>query len=619
MGKKNKWKAKKKKTGTQPELNEVNQPALPQAGNYVSIWIWMLPVLVITAGGYLPVFNNQLTNWDDEYYVVQNYLLRGPDWKGIFTQPVVSNYHPVTIISLAFNYALTGLDASSYLITNFILHLINTVLVFYFIYTISGKKVWVAAFTALIFGIHPMHVESVAWVSERKDLLYTLFFLLSLMQYWRYLETGRSSKLLFSFLFFVLSILSKPAAIILPLVLLLLDYWKGRSFSSKMITEKIAFFLVSAVLAIITVKLQSKTAIAGLDFYPLWTRFFFATYVTTIYVIRFLVPWPLSAFHPYPPPSDLGWPVLASPLFIIALLVFLWYQRKNRLVIFSIGFFIVNLILVMQVISIGATIVAERYTYVPYISLAFLVGMWLDKYRSAPIKPVVWLIAAAATLAFGYITYKRTDVWQNSGRLWDDVIKRFPNAPVPRTNRANHTIRSVDKIADKDSVNRLLQQALEDCNVALKNNPNHAKGYENRQNIYLRFNQGDLALADANSLIRLQPNNRLGYYTRGVVYVRTNKPDSALADFNKCLQISPNTDYALNNRGSLLVNHFQRYDEALADFNKAIQINPQGDYYLNRSICYYRKGDMDNAKADAKRAMDKGVKLPDNYRQVLGW
>src|SRR6186713_2804795 len=209
--------------------------------------LWILPILLFTGICFFPMLKNHLTNWDDEYYVVQNALLRGPDWAGIFSKPIVSNYHPITIATLAANYSMTGLDASSYLITNLLLHLINTGLVFYFIWLISGKKLWAAAFSAIVFGIHPMHVESVAWVSERKDLLYTLFFLLSLIQYWYFLANKKSRNLIYCFVFFTLSLLSKPAAIILPLVLFLLDYWYGRPLGKKSIFEKIPFLFLALV------------------------------------------------------------------------------------------------------------------------------------------------------------------------------------------------------------------------------------------------------------------------------------------------------------------------------------------------------------------------------------
>ena len=582
-----------------------------------SLLPWIIPILLVTGICFLPMLNNQLTNWDDEYYVVKNALLRGPDWSGIFSKPVVSNYHPITVATLAFNYSISGLDPTSYFVLNLLLHLANTALVFYFIWLISGKKLWVAAFSAVVFGIHPMHVESVAWVSERKDVLYTLFFLLSLIQYWRFLTNGKNKNLVYCFIFFALSLLSKPAAIILPFLLFLLDYWYGRKFTRRIIIEKIPFLLLSLVFAVVTVKLQSKTAIASLDFYPLWSRFFFATYTSMMYVARFFVPYPLSAFHPFPVGKGLGLPILLSPAFMLGLLILIWIKRKNKLLVFSFFFFMINLVLVLQFISIGGTLVAERYTYVPYIGMAFFIGMLLDKYSASVNKYLVWGIPAVVLLVFAVITFQRTQVWKDSDTLWTNVIKHFPAAEVPRTNRANHLIRISVNQPSQEKQNEMLQIALEDCNVAVKTNPGHAKGYENRQNIYLRLNKDSLALADANSLIRLEPKNKLGYYSRGVVYQRFGMPDSALISFNKCLELDPNTDFALNNRGSVLFNNYKKYKEAMADFTKAIQLNPQGDYYLNRSYCYYQLGQIELAKADANIAIQKKIAVPANYRQTL--
>jgi len=562
------------------------------------------------------MLRNNFTNWDDEYYVVNNMLLRGPDWQGIFSEPVVSNYHPLTIISLAINYGLTGVDPSSYLILNLCLHLINTALVFYFIWTISEKKVWVASITALIFGIHPMHVESVAWVSERKDVLYTLFFLLSLIQYWRFLQVNKSWRLWFCFFLFALSLLSKPAAIILPLVLLLLDYWKGRQLNLKLVWEKIPFFIIALVFAIITVKIQSQKAIAGLDLYPLWSRPLFACHVIMIYILRFFVPYPLSAFHPYPRPDHLGFPVLISPIFIIALLVLIWYHRKNKLIVFGFFFFIVNLLLVLQIVSIGTTIVSERYTYVPYIGLAFLLGMLLSKYGGTAAKTLKWIIPATIMAVFGIVTFERTKVWKNSETLWSDAIGHYPNAPQPRTSRANYTLKL--PTTNQSEKEARFRQALEDCNVAIKANPNHGPAYENREFIY--FNQARYkdAISDAGMLIKLDPGNHLGYATRGASYIHLNEPEKALADLNKSISIKADNEFALDNRASLFYNSFQKYAEAIADFTKAININPQqGSYYLNRSYCYYRLGDIAKAKSDAQIALQKGMIMPDDYRKSL--
>src|SRR6187431_3431288 len=210
-----------------------------------SLLLWFCLVAAVTAVCLWPMLNNEFTNWDDEFYIINNQLLRGPDWKGIFSKQVLGNYHPLTILSYAFNFAISGLDPFSYLLVNYLFHIANTLLVFYFIWNISGKNKFIAAFVALVFGIHPMHVESVAWVAERKDVLYTFFFLLSLIQYWIFLNNAKKKNLVFCFLFFVLSLLSKPAAIVLPFVLLLLDYWKDRPFVSKVFVEKIPFFILS--------------------------------------------------------------------------------------------------------------------------------------------------------------------------------------------------------------------------------------------------------------------------------------------------------------------------------------------------------------------------------------
>lgn len=313
----------------------------------------------------------------------------------------------------------------------------------------------------------------------------------------------------------------------------------------------------------------------------------------------------------------MSWPMILSPLFSLGLLVLVWFKRKNKLIVFSFFFFIINIVLVLQFISIGGTLLSERYTYVPYIGIAFLIGMLLDKYVTSVNKPFLWGIPAAVLLVFSVITFQRTKVWKDSDTLWTDAIKHFPKASVARTNRANYLISISARPENKARQNELLQRALEDCTEALKTKVNHAKAYENRQNIYLRLNKDSLALSDANSLIRLEPKNRLGYYTKGAVYQRFNIPDSAIKYLNKCLELSPNTDFALNNRGSVLFNNYQKYKEALADFNKAISINPQGDYYLNRSYCYYQLGDLSKAKTDATTARQKGVTIPENYRQLL--
>lgn len=574
----------------------------------------VLFILIITAICYLPIIQNKFTNWDDQLYITNNPLLIGPDWPGIFTTNLVQNYHPLTIISFVLNHQLAGFEPLSYYLLNMFLHLANTALVFYFIWLISGNKKWVALFTALVFGIHPMHVESVAWIAERKDVLYTFFFLLSLIQYWRYLQEGKKLNYWYCFIFFILSLLSKPAAIILPLVLLLLDYWQGKQIGMMLLKNKILFFLLSAVFAVLTIGAQNQ-AIAGFELYPFWLRPFFACYTLMIYFFRFFIPYPLSAFHPYPSAAAPDIIILISPVFVMALAILLWFNRKNKTVIFGVLFFIVNLLLVLQIISIGQTIVSERYTYVPYIGIAFVLSMLLDKKFAN--NNFRWLIIALVTVVFGFMSFQRVQVWKNSNTLWTNAIHHYPKAAVPRKYRADYLAKTAAVTRDTTVAKALFLQGLEDCNVAIESKPNDAMAYEKREFINLNLNRNNEAIADANRLIELQPGSELAYYTRGMVYMRFRESEKAFADFDKAVKAKPDFHSALNNRGVLLLNYYQKYDAALSDFNKAIELNPAGDYYLNRSICYYKMGNMAKAKEDGLIAKAKGIIIPGNFRSIL--
>jgi tetratricopeptide (TPR) repeat protein len=460
-------------------------------------------------------------------------------------------------------------------------------------------------------------MESVAWVSERKDVLYTFFFLLALLQYWSFLETDKRPKLLYCFIFFLLSLLSKPAAIILPFVLLLLDYWYGRSFTWKVWAEKIPFFIFSLLFGFITIKVQSAEAIIGLGTYPLWVRFFFACYTIMIYTARFFVPYPLSAFHPYPSVDALGLPVLLSPIFIVALLSFLWLKRKDKLVVFSLLFFIVNLLLVMQFLSIGLTIVSERYTYVPYIGLSFLAGMWLNKYLESTSASFIKAIPFIIGVVFGFFSFQRTKVWKDGDTLWTDVVKHYPDAATPRSNHADYLRKMAGLPAYKSQRDELLSKALEESSMAIKLKPTHIKAYVNRQNIYLVLGKDSLAMADAETLLKLEPSNSQAFYTKGFAYMRFDREDSSLYWFNKSIEKDPNADFVLNSRGTLLFNKFKRYNEAIADFTRAIELNPKGEYFYNRSNCYFRMGDIVKAKSDALIALQKGFIIPDAYKSSL--
>ena len=585
--------AKKNKTSQNKAISPAWQEPVKiieqKKNTYLS---WLLSAVAITVICFLAMLQNGFTNWDDDNYVLNNALLQGPDWKGIFTTPVSSNYHPLTIISFAFNYAISATNPFSYLLVNLLLHAINTALVFIFIYRLSNEKKIVAFFTALVFGIHPMHVESVAWVSERKDVLYAFFFLLSLLQYWKYLQTEKQTKLWLCFLFFVLSLLSKPAAIILPLTLFLLDYWQGRTISKKLIIEKIPFFLAALAFAIITVKVQSATAITSTAVYSLWMRFFFACYGIMIYSIRFFIPYPLSAFHPFPMQDNVGWEIYISPLFVLALLFLVWRFRKNKVVVFGFLFFLFNLLLVLQFVSVGLAIVAERYTYMPYAGIAFLIAMIAEKFISTTTKTYLMVLAVVTFFAFAFITFQQTKVWKDSNTLWTNVIEHDATAALPRAKRAEYNYNKAISPNPGDTT-ALLRNVITDCTTAIENDTGSTRQLNEKQQRNL-------------------------YYMRGIAYNYLGEYENAFKDFSTYLIFNPNDNKILFYRGAILVNYYKKYEAAIDAFNKAIAVSPQGLYYLNRSICYFNLGYTSNAKADAAIALQKGTAVPVDYFKLLG-
>src|SRR6185295_13199703 len=189
---------------------------------------WLGAILFVTYLVYLPSLDNQFTNWDDNYYVLENPVVAHPTAGSLLTQNLGGNHHPLTMATLAVNYAISGTKPFSYHWLNLLLHVANTALVFFFVRKLSGGRFWAAAVTALFFGIHPMHVESVAWISERKDVLYTAFFLGGAIAYWRYLDRRQWQWLGVTFLMYLLSCLSKGMAVVFPLVMVLLDLWHRR-------------------------------------------------------------------------------------------------------------------------------------------------------------------------------------------------------------------------------------------------------------------------------------------------------------------------------------------------------------------------------------------------------
>jgi len=526
-----------------------------------SYHILLLALLVIaTYITYSPGFSpeKQFTNWDDLGYVVNQPLIKTQDadssallWKP--STEVMLNYHPITMWTLAKNYASAELDIQPYFQTNLFLHCCNAILVFILLFNLAKGSTFVSFFGALLFAIHPMHVESVAWISERKDVLYTFFFLLSLMSYLRFQAKQNFVWLIACFGLFILSCLSKAMAVPLPFVLILLDYLNGRKINWKSLLEKIPFIVAAVWFGLNALEIQSKGAITDFDFFTGWQRIMFASYGYLSYWLKFFVPTGLSAFYPYPNLDRLGdlplYYTLAPFILLVSIIGVLFFSWKRNLEtfkisLFGIGFFSLMIALVLQFISVGAAITADRYSYIPYIGIVFMLLFLLEKW-SVFQRFKRYLIGGVIlySIVFMYLSFERTKVWTNSGTLWTDVIEKYPFV-----------------LKENGEKVEVLQTGAE---VA----------YKNRGNFYRENGDSSAAMRDYLVLVKARVKDPLIYSNVGNMYALMNKYDSSLQMYTLALDRNPNIFDVHLNRGITYIKMLD-YKNALKDFNKALKLRP---------------------------------------------
>jgi protein O-mannosyl-transferase len=396
----------------------------------------IVAILAVTLFAFTPCMRNSFINWDDNWSVLHNPHLAKPLSKVIshYLGPnyTIGNYMPLTMLSFAVQYKANGADASFFHKVSIVIHLLNVLLVFRLAFLLSGRSTFVAAVVSLFFGVHPMHVESVAWVAEQKDLLYTFFFVSALLVYLKYVSTaGRRWTLYLAFsLLFVLSLLSKPAVVVFPLVLLLVDWYLLRRIDSKAIIEKIPLVVLSLVFGLVTIHAQKEAGLLH-ETYNAGQKILFASYSLVVYVFKLILPLQLAIFHPYPNVNVERLPsVFYFAPVVVALFVFVVYRlRKHRGVMFGSLFFLLNIILVLQLVSAGDAMMAERYTYVSYLGLFFIVASVADKYtlrmpRLQRVATVVFVILGGVC---AFATHQRCKVWRSDSTIADDLLKKYPD------------------------------------------------------------------------------------------------------------------------------------------------------------------------------------------------
>src|ERR1017187_27398 len=586
----------------QPEVKrkQASKNILPFEQSWLK-YILLAVILILTYITFLPALKNQITNWDDNVYLMDNLMMQKPisvAAQYFFTHFYGSNYFPFPQITYSIIWNSYRFNPVIYHEVSLFFHLLNVALVFWFIYLLSGKKIEVAVIVAILFGIHPLRVESVAWIAELKDVEYSFFFIFGLICYYKYIK-GIPKNILFiilAFIFFILSGFSKPAATTFSLAIILLDFYTKRKFDKWAVIEKIPFLLLSLGLGILTIKAQQGTAIAKFEVFTIFQRFMFASYSMMNYLYKFILPINLSALYPYPHLIGTRLPYIFYTMPVLALLVLalvFWSYKYTRIIAFGFLFFLVNIVLVLQFMSVGIALISERYTYIPYIGLFFIIGMgfsWIYRNTDTRFTPYKSLAIIAFIIITGICSYlfsERCKVWFNCDIMWTDVIKQFPDDGEAYKNRGGYLV-EINKYDINPKPNDF-DRAFNDFNIAIAMKPNDSKILSNRGNIFAIRGKYDLSLADYSKSIQLDSSDFNVYLNRGITYSIMDKYDSAFADWEKVLRIHGPEIKLYQNRAYAYIKT-NKFKEAIDDYKSLTDmgIPMDANMYFFRAYAYYR-------------------------------
>lgn len=591
--------------------------------------LFVLIIIFITALIFSSAINNGFTSWDDNHYVVGNRFIKDFSKEGItklWTERTGMGGTRLTLTSFMVDYKLWGLNPKFYHAENVLWHILNALLLFFLITRLIKNK-QVAFVTAILFAVHPMHVESVAWIAERKDVLYTFFLLLCFHTYISYINARRPILKGLYWLAFTLSFLlswhAKFTAVIIPPLLFLIDYVLRRRFTIWLILEKLPILVFTST----EVYRMAFGAHARMDFhgkklveslhqtyrYSIFEKSLLASYALMFYLIRFVMPVKLSAIVPYPVKSEGVFPMeyyMAAVVVVVLLVgiaIFLYRLKKNRReYIFGFLFFLISISIFLHFVSIkGVVVVADRYTYVPYIGLSLMVGLFLSNIEQRKLKNILWGVFIIVVGILSISTFQRNKVWKDNITLYSNVLKNNPNVLEALNNRGN---------AYNSRGNYAL--AIEDFNRGLKIQPSFKSFYNNRAQSYFQLDSLELALEDLESAIRLDPYYLEAYLNQAQVLTSMEAYGEAVKVYSQAIEQAPYRALIYISRASAYL-ELDRVEEAMADYEKAIEVHPKSYkafYELGR--WYGKTNKYQRALLNLEKAKELNPFIPEVYNEI---
>jgi protein O-mannosyl-transferase len=553
---------------------------------------------LVTLGVFWHAVANGFVNVDDHRYVFENpYVQDGLTAASVcwaFTTFETSNWHPLTWLSLEADAQLSGTGPRGFHRTNVLLHAANAVLLFVALRCLTGR-VWPAGLVAALFALHPLHVESVAWVSERKDVLSTFFWMLALIAYAWYVRRPGWRRYFAVVTALVLGLLAKPMLVSLPFVLLLLDYWPlRRSGMRRLVWEKAPLFVVAAASCVVTYYAQSHGAIQSFSDFSLAARAANAVVAYATYLRKMVWPHDLAAFYPHPRDGLPPWQIAAAAVLLAAISgCVLALARRQPYLLVGWLWYLGTLVPVIGLVQVGVQGMADRYTYVPLIGCFLMVAwgladlaVWGRSQIALPALGGVALIGCAV-LSWLQVTY-----WRNSIRLWEHTLQ-----VTTRNAFAHQNLGAAFVEEGKEA------EAMRQFEACLQADPRNGSAHHSLGVLLANAGRGEEAIQHLQTAIELIPRYWMAHTSLGALLARQGKLEEADQQFARACQINPNNPEAYDQWGTVLV-RLGRLDEAVTRYRRAIQLAPEVvQYHCDLALALHRQGNRGAADLQYQEAL----------------
>jgi len=540
-------------------------------------------LVIITTAVYWPVGRYGFFKYDDAAYVSKNsnvetgLTLKGAAWA--FSSFHAANWHPLTWLSHMMDVELYGLNPGAHHLTNLILHILNTLLLFH-LFRRMTETLWQSAFVAVVFALHPLHVESVAWIAERKDVLSTFFGFLTVMSYIRYLKRRGAMQYLMVVLFFALGLMAKPMLMTLPIILLLLDYWPLGRFefdgspsirnamcrhaNSRLVFEKIPLLILSAASSIVTIFAQKQAdAIKSLYSFSIHERIANCLLSYIRYIAKTL--WPSNLAFQYPYSHDIPmWQALGALLLLGS--ISMWvvkYSGKYPYLFSGWAWYLVTLIPVIGLVQVGVQAMADRYTYIPMIGLSVVIAWGVPELlRRRHQRILLTTGIVLVTIFLSAMAIKQVRYWENSITLFNHSLR------VTQNNYQAHL-----DVADAFAEENRIENAIDHYKIALQIMPDFAEAHNKLGVALARKGEIDQAISHYREAIRLSTNYPKAQNNLGTALIYKGRLDEAIAHYTQSVLMDPACAATHNNLGLALLRQ-GRIDRAVRHFQQAVQNEP---------------------------------------------